>query len=112
MDIILENLNLELTSDVKQFLKDAVELPYLRIEVVKGGCSGFSYSIEETNSVKSTDYRIPVTEDLTIIVDKEIGSKYLNNLKLELVHTEYGESLRFVNPNAKRSCGCGDSFGV
>jgi iron-sulfur cluster assembly protein len=81
----------------------------LRVKVVGGGCSGLQYRME-IDSAKERD-KVFERDGARLIVDKKIFL-YLNGSELD-----YGEDLmaagfRLVNPNAKRTCGCGESFVV
>ena len=81
----------------------------LRVKVVGGGCSGLQYRME-IDSAKERD-KVIERDGARLIVDKK-SFLYLNGSELD-----YGEDLmaagfRLVNPNAKRTCGCGESFVV
>jgi iron-sulfur cluster assembly protein len=81
----------------------------LRVKVVGGGCSGLQYRME-IDSAKERD-KVFERDGARLIVDKK-SFLYLNGSELD-----YGENLmaagfRLVNPNAKRTCGCGESFVV
>ena len=81
----------------------------LRVKAVGGGCSGLQYRME-IDSAKERD-KVFERDGARLIVDKK-SFLYLNGSELD-----YGEDLmaagfRLVNPNAKRTCGCGESFVV
>ncbi|MBK9171049.1 MAG: iron-sulfur cluster assembly accessory protein [Bryobacterales bacterium] len=80
----------------------------LRIAVVGGGCSGFSYSMAFENSPsmldKSYDY-----EGLKVFVD-QASLLYLEGAEVDYVETLEGAGFKFSNPNVKSTCGCGSSF--
>ena len=81
----------------------------LRVKVVGGGCSGLQYRME-IDSAKERD-KVFERDGARLIVDKK-SFLYLTGSELD-----YGEDLmaagfRLVNPNAKRTCGCGESFVV
>ncbi len=99
--------------EVKRYLTEGQHGPdaMLRVAVVGGGCSGFNYSLniasdfDEANDIKSEQFGVPV------VVDKKSA------LFLEGTSVDYYEGLdqrgfQFNNPNAKKSCGCGNSFSV
>jgi iron-sulfur cluster assembly protein len=98
--------------DVKTYLLNLLKERYLRLDITKGGCSGLYYKIHESASITSTDYEIPIDEQHSIIVDKAIGDGYFNGVSLLLVSSGYGQMLKFENPNARHSCGCGESFDI
>ena len=83
---------------------------FLRVGVVGGGCSGLSYKLDFDNEVKPMDQ---VFEDngLKIVTDLKIFL-YLVNTELNFSDGLNGKGFYFDNPNASRSCGCGESFAV
>src|SRR5215203_5668402 len=83
---------------------------FLRVSVVGGGCSGLSYQIDFDNEQKPTDQ---VFEDNGIKVVTDLKSfLYLVNTTLEYSEGLNGKGFYFNNPNASRTCGCGESFAV
>ncbi len=83
---------------------------FLRVSVVSGGCSGLSYKIDFDNEQKPTDQ---VFEDNGIKVVTDLKSfLYLVNTTLEFSDGLNGKGFYFNNPNASRTCGCGESFAV
>jgi len=99
---------------VIQLMKDAgVEGDanfFLRVGVVGGGCSGLSYKLDFDNEAKPMDQ---VFEDngLKIVTDLK-SFLYLVNTELNFSDGLNGKGFYFDNPNASRSCGCGESFAV
>lgn|ERR1700684_1198418 len=81
----------------------------LRVKVVGGGCSGLQYRME-IDSVKDRD-KIFERDGAKLIVDKK-SFLYLNGSELDYADELMSAGFRLVNPNAKRSCGCGESFVV
>jgi len=83
---------------------------FLRVGVVGGGCSGLSYKLDFDNEVKPMDQ---VFEDKGVKIVTDLKSfLYLVNTELEFSDGLNGKGFYFNNPNASRSCGCGDSFAV
>ncbi len=83
---------------------------FLRVSVVGGGCSGLSYKMDFDNEVKPMDQ---VFEDKGIKIVTDLKSfLYLVNTELEFSDGLNGKGFYFNNPNASRSCGCGESFAV
>ena len=83
---------------------------FLRVSVVGGGCSGLSYKMDFDNQSKPTDQ---VFEDNGIKVVTDMKSLlYLLNTKLEFSEGLNGKGFYFNNPNASRTCACGESFSV
>jgi len=86
------------------------ETQFLRVGVVGGGCSGLSYKMDFDNEVKPMDQ---VFEDKGIKIVCDLKSfLYLVNTELEFSDGLNGKGFYFNNPNASRSCGCGESFAV
>jgi iron-sulfur cluster assembly protein len=83
---------------------------FLRVSVVGGGCSGLSYKLDFDNESKPTDQ---VFEDngMKIVTDRK-SLLYLVNTTLEFSDGLNGKGFYFNNPNASRTCGCGESFAV
>ena len=83
---------------------------FIRVGVESGGCSGLSYKLEFDNKVKEGDQ---VFEDkgIKIVVDKK-SFLYLVGTELDFSGGLNGKRFIFKNPNAQRSCGCGESFAV
>jgi len=101
-------------SKVINLMKDAgvAEDPsyFLRVSVVGGGCSGLSYKMDFDNETKPMDQ---VFEDKGVKIVTDLKSfLYLVNTELEFSDGLNGKGFYFNNPNASRSCGCGESFAV
>ncbi len=83
---------------------------FLRVSVVGGGCSGLSYKMDFDKETKPSDQ---VFEDNGIKVVTDLKSfLYLVNTTLEFTDGLNGKGFHFSNPNASRSCACGESFAV
>lgn len=83
---------------------------FLRVSVVGGGCSGLSYKLDFDNENKPTDQ---VFEDNGVKVVTDMKSfLYLYNTTLDFSDGLNGKGFYFNNPNASRTCGCGESFAV
>jgi iron-sulfur cluster assembly accessory protein len=80
----------------------------LRISVVGGGCSGFSYSMAFENSPGMLDKTYKFG-DLAVFVD-QASLLYLDGAEVDYVETLEGSGFKFNNPNVKSTCGCGSSF--
>ncbi len=80
----------------------------LRIAVVGGGCSGFSYSMafENTPGVLDKSYTF---DGLQVFVD-QASMLYLDGANVDYVETLEGSGFKFDNPTVKSTCGCGSSF--
>ena len=82
----------------------------LRVGVVGGGCSGFSYSLQFDNSAGMMD-KVFDMDGLKVFVDAT-SIMYLNGCRVDYVETLEGAGFKFENPNVKSTCGCGSSFNV
>jgi iron-sulfur cluster assembly accessory protein len=80
----------------------------LRVRVVAGGCSGFSYDLAFDDLVQESD-KIFDTNGVKVVIDERSFS-HLDGTQLDFVDTMLGRGFTFSNPNAKSSCGCGSSF--
>jgi iron-sulfur cluster assembly accessory protein len=96
---------------VKEIMAQQNPVPAgLRIGVVGGGCSGFSYSMAFENSAGMMDKTFDM-EGLKVFVDAT-SVMYLNGCRVDYVETLEGAGFKFENPNVKSTCGCGSSFSV
>jgi iron-sulfur cluster assembly protein len=80
----------------------------LRIAVVGGGCSGFSYSMAFENTPNMLD-KTYAYDGLKVFVD-QASLLYLDGAEVDYVETLEGSGFKFSNPNVKSTCGCGSSF--
>lgn len=80
----------------------------LRIGVVGGGCSGFSYSMSFENQAGMMD-KVYTFDNLKVFVDPT-SLMYLNGCVVDYVETLEAAGFKFENPNTKSTCGCGSSF--
>ena len=83
---------------------------FIRVGVEGGGCSGLSYKLEFSHETKDGD-QIFEDKGVKIAVDKK-SFLYLIGTELDFSGGLNGKGFTFVNPNASRTCGCGESFSV
>jgi iron-sulfur cluster assembly protein len=83
---------------------------FLRVSVVGGGCSGLSYKMDFDNEQKPMD-QVFETNDIKVVTDLK-SFLYLVNTTLDFSDGLNGKGFFFSNPNASRTCGCGESFAV
>ncbi len=83
---------------------------YVRVGVKSGGCSGLSYDLN-FDKTKNDEDKIFVDNGITIIVEKK-SFLYLAGTILEYSGGINGKGFVFNNPNASRTCGCGESFSL
>ncbi|UAB85429.1 iron-sulfur cluster assembly accessory protein [Zunongwangia sp. SCSIO 43204] len=83
---------------------------FVRVGVKSGGCSGLSYELKFDKS-KADDDKLFEDNDVKIVVDKR-SVLYLAGTILEYSGGLNGKGFVFNNPNAQRTCGCGESFSL
>jgi iron-sulfur cluster assembly protein len=99
----------EKITDVRQTSGIAPDF-FIRVSVTSGGCSGLSYKMDFDNEQKPNDQ---IFEDNGVKVVTDLKSfLYLFNTTLEFSGGLNGKGFSFNNPNAARTCGCGESFAV
>ena len=82
----------------------------LRVAVSGGGCSGFTYFLEFAEAPNKGDREL-VSHDVKLFVDPK-SYLYLMGTEVDFVDSLAGSGFKFGNPNARRTCGCGESFSV
>jgi len=98
-------------SKVKEIMGQQNPVPTgLRVGVVGGGCSGFSYSMSFENASGLMD-KVFDMDGLKVYVDAT-SVMYLNGCIVDYIETLEGAGFKFENPNVKSTCGCGSSFSV
>jgi len=82
----------------------------LRVAVVGGGCSGFSYHMAFDNQENPSD-NVYQFDGVKVLVD-QMSEMYLEGVQIDYIETLEGAGFKFNNPNVKSTCGCGSSFSV
>jgi iron-sulfur cluster insertion protein len=80
----------------------------LRLRVVGGGCSGFSYELGWEDAAQEGD-QVVEADGVKVYVDPA-SVQYVGGAQIDYVDSMYGSGFSINNPNSKGSCGCGHSF--
>jgi iron-sulfur cluster assembly protein len=83
---------------------------FIRVGVEGGGCSGLSYKLEFDHDLKPDD-KVFEDKGIKIVCDRK-SFLYLVGTELDFSDGLNGKGFQFNNPNASRTCGCGESFAV
>jgi iron-sulfur cluster assembly accessory protein len=98
-------------SKVKEIMSQQNPAPTgLRVAVVGGGCSGFSYHMAFDNQENPAD-NVYEYEGVKVFVD-QMSEMYLDGVQIDYIESLEGAGFKFNNPNVKSTCGCGSSFTV
>jgi len=81
---------------------------FLRIGVLEGGCSGFSYHMGFDDEQTSDDQVFDI-DGLKVVIDK-FSSRFLQGVEIDYRESAMGGGFTIHNPNAIATCGCGHSF--
>ena len=96
---------------VKEIMSQQNPAPtVLRVAVVGGGCSGFSYHMAFDNQENSSD-NVYEFDGVKLVVD-QMSEMYLDGVQIDYIETLEGAGFKFNNPNVKSTCGCGSSLQV
>ena len=103
------NLTEAAAKKVKELLENS-EYVALRPGIQGGGCSGFSYTLKFSDGAEESD-RVLESNGVDIHIDKK-RYLYLMGVEIDYIDELSQSGFKFNNPNAKRTCGCGESFSV
>lgn len=84
---------------------------HLRVGVKGGGCSGLSYVMDFDDKIEPTDETIEIDGGLKVVIDRK-SVLYLYGTELDYSDGLNGKGFQWGNPNASRTCGCGESFAL
>jgi iron-sulfur cluster assembly protein len=107
-------LNEKAHDHILQLMTEAGITPdkhHLRVGVKGGGCSGLTYTMDFSDKIEPTDDWFEFGKGLKIVVDKK-SILYLYGTELQYSDGLNGKGFQWVNPNASRTCGCGESFAL
>ena len=114
-----EEFPLKITPEAKDALREALNydaqdklrVGMIRVAIQGGVCSGLQYKLDIDDTVRDDDYVLEVDEGLTIVIDGH-SAVVLRGTTLDYESTLLSAGFKFNNPNAKKHCGCGNSFGT
>jgi iron-sulfur cluster assembly accessory protein len=109
IDITPEAMH-EIKAALKFDSEDKLRLGVLRIAIQGGGCSGLQYKLDIDNDKREDDYVLEVEEGVTIVIDGH-SAIVLRGSILGYHNSLTTSGFKFDNPQAKKTCGCGSSFG-
>jgi iron-sulfur cluster assembly protein len=107
MVTVSETAAKKLTSLIEE---SGFKTPFVRVAVKGGGCSGLSYDLSFDTDKQPTD-TLAEDKGVKILVDMK-SLLYLYGTELQFSDGLNGKGFQFVNPNASRTCGCGESFSL
>ncbi len=110
MNITITDRALDQIRQVAREERVALEEAMLRIAVVPGGCSGLTYDLGWDTTLKEQD----AAQDfggVQVVMDRR-SFLYLDGTELDFTEGLDGAGFHFINPQAARTCACGESFGV
>jgi len=103
------NISTKASGEIKKLLSEE-DMPngFLRVRVIPGGCSGFSYEMGFDDETEESD-QVFESDGVKVAID-ELSYPYLNGSTLDFKDGLNGTGFAVENPNATGSCGCGQSF--
>ena len=107
MVTVSESAAKKLTSLIEE---SGFKTPFVRVSVKGGGCSGLSYDLSFDTEQQPADTLVE-DKGVKILVDMK-SLLYLYGTELDFSDGLNGKGFQFINPNASRTCGCGESFAL
>lgn len=95
------------TIKIKEIAEAEGLINMVRLKVIGGGCAGFTQDMHFENSITEMDEVIE-SNNIKLIIDP-LSFQYLDGTTIDFVESLSGAGFKFLNPNAKGSCGCGSS---
>ena len=81
----------------------------VKLGIKKAGCSGYEYTFEYVDNIDETFINVNTNSDLNIYVDSD-SMPFLKGSLIDYIDDGLNSGIKFINPNAKAVCGCGESF--
>jgi iron-sulfur cluster assembly protein len=91
--------------------KEGQAQPILRLRVVAGGCSGFSYELGFTEAAATDDHVITAADGVQVLLDPK-SAEIVHGSTLDMDTSMLGGGLKVHNPRAVHECACGESFSI
>jgi len=107
METVSEGAAKKLNSLIEE---SGFKTPFVRVAVKGGGCSGLSYDLSFDTEQQSAD-ALAENNGVKILIDNK-SLLYLFGTELDFSDGLNGKGFQFINPNASRTCGCGESFAL
>lgn len=112
----MENKIIELSDSAKDRILELQSKPdnhnkHLRITVFGGGCNGLRYEFALDDKINDDDFKITNHDKIALTID-ETSLDFINGGIVDFARDLGSSYFKIINPNAKSSCGCGDSFSV
>lgn len=99
-------------SHIQQCLQEKNDAqPIVRFGVRKNGCSGYAYVLDFIAAPGEDDYIFNLTNTIQVAVDRQ-SFPFVKGTCLDYQTGSFGGVMKFLNPNEKASCGCGESFSL
>jgi iron-sulfur cluster assembly accessory protein len=92
-------------------LRKNADASAIRLSVKQSGCTGFMYVIDLVPEAKADDLHLQLDDGVVLLVAQD-SLAIVNGTEIDYVTEGVNRQLRFLNPNAKDHCGCGESFNV
>ena len=96
---------------IEQLLTAAPKTPWLRLAIKGGGCSGMSYVLDFVEAAGEKDKRFSFSDHVNVCVDRK-SYLYVNGIEIDWQSDLITQSFVFNNPQATKTCSCGESFAV
>lgn len=95
----------------KRQLTQHEEAKAVRLSVKQSGCTGYMYVVDLVADSKAEDLHLPLTDGVELLIDPT-SLPIVGGTQIDFVIEGVNRQLKFLNPNAKDYCGCGESFSV
>jgi len=104
------NLTTEAENQIKKLLTENDDAIAIRIGIIGGGCSGFSYAFTFADMIEDGD--VVVNDHDAIVIVDPLSYQYLQDAEIDYVKNIEGERFVINNPIVSNQCGCGMSFSI